>query len=248
MSVFDSVLNFFFGENFPDILLIAWLLPVLLILVVLILELDFLFKKRWDWKVGYSRKFFHFFIFSLSGIIQYLYGVGGVFILGWSVSFHLLHIIVLGTRSRYYHLLGRPEDAPQTTKLIIFPYLATFLGGVFNNIIFGPAAVIAGYLVVGLGDAVGEPVGTRWGRHRYPVINLGRGVKTTRSWEGSLAVFLVCILSFVMVMVSYDYPLEMHKIIIAALLAAIIEGISPHGWDNFTSQVTGAILMHFLLT
>jgi len=26
---------------------------------------------------------------------------------------------------------------------------------------------MVGYLVGGLGDAAGEPVGTRWGKHRY---------------------------------------------------------------------------------
>jgi phytol kinase len=57
----------------------------------------------------------------------------------------------------------------------------TAAGGMISNILFGKLAVV-GYVVTGWGDAVGEPVGTRWGNHRYRVPTL-TGIKCHRSLD-----------------------------------------------------------------
>lgn len=226
---------------------ILFFFPVLLVYVFFVLKSADRFRQKWNWKVGYTRKFFHFLIFAMAGVIQYWQGIGGVFILGWAVTLWIVYILWKENDTKYYSLLGRPKDAPHVSRYIVYPYLATFLGGVVNNLFFPPISTIAGYLVAGLGDAAGEPAGTKWGRHQYPVFNWGSKVKSYRSLEGSLAVFLVCMIAFALPMYFYDLSTEWYKIIIAALVAAIVEGISPHGWDNFTSQITGAILMSYFL-
>src|SRR5215213_8391821 len=63
----------------------------------------------------------------------------------------------------------------------VFGMMVSVVVGFAGNILFGPIAVV-GYLVGGLGDAAGEPVGTRWGRHRY------LNAKVTKTFEGSIAV------------------------------------------------------------
>ncbi len=183
----------------------------------------------------------------MAGVMQYWQGIGGVFILGWAVSLVIIYLLFKKENSRYYGLLARPQDEPYASRYIVYPYVATFLGGVVSNFLFIPVAAVAGYLVVGLGDAIGEPVGTKWGKTKYPVFNWGSKVKSYRSVEGSIAVFLVCILAFALPLYFYALPIFWYKIIIAALVAAIIEGISPHGWDNFVSQVMGAILVQYYL-
>ncbi|HUH72854.1 MAG TPA: hypothetical protein VLZ75_00465 [Chitinophagales bacterium] len=247
MNFISSILEFFFGQNFPDFQLIIWLFPLSFFYVIGVLILDEWMKRLWSWKVGYTRKFFHFMIFAIAGILQYLKGIGGVFILGWAVSLTILYLIWKGKSSKYYLLLARPKDEPHPTRYIIYPYLATFFGGVVSNFFFLPIAAVAGYLVAGLGDAIGEPVGTKWGKHQYPVYSWGSAVKSHRSLEGSFAVFLISILAFIIPIYLYGLPIEWYKITIAALIAAIVEGISPHGWDNFTCQVAGAILMSYFL-
>lgn len=247
MDFITTILSFFFGENFPKLELIVWLFPLLLVYVIGVLLVDDCFKRLWSWKVGYTRKFFHFMIFAVASGLQYWKGIGGVFILGWAVSIVILYLVWKGKASRYYLLLARPKDEPHSTRYIIYPYLATFLGGVVNNFFFAPIAAVTGYLVAGLGDAIGEPVGARWGRHQYPVYSWGSSVKSYRSFEGSFAVFLISMIAFAIPMYMYQLPMEWHKITIAAIIAAIVEGISPHGWDNFTSQVVGAILMSYFL-
>ncbi len=247
MTIISYVFDFFFGQNFPDFQLIIWLFHLLFLYTTGLLLLDQCMKFLWSWKVGYTRKFFHFMIFAMAGFLQYWKGIGGVFILGWAVSLIILYLIWKGKSSPYYLLLARPKDEPYQTRYIIYPYFATFLGGIFNNFLFLPIAAVTGYLVAGLGDAIGEPVGTKWGKHQYPVFAWGSKVKSYRSLEGSLAVFLVSMIAFAIPLYIYHLPMEWHKITIAAFIAAIVEGVSPHGWDNFTSQVAGAILMSYFL-
>jgi phytol kinase len=247
VAFISSFFEFFFGKNFPEFQLIVWLFPLLFLYVIGVLLLDEWMKKLWSWKVGYTRKFFHFMIFAMAGGLQFWKGIPGVFILGWAVSLIILYLIWKGKTSKYYLLLARPKDEPYPTRYIIYPYLATFFGGIVSSFYFLPIASIAGYLVAGLGDAIGEPVGTKWGKHQYPVFSWGISVKSHRSVEGSLAVFLISMLAFFIPMYLYQIPIEWYKIAIAALIAAIVEGVSPHGWDNFTSQVAGAILMSYFL-
>ena len=107
-----------------------------------------------------------------------------------------------------------------------------------------------GYLVTGFGDAIAEPVGTRFGRHPYSAPSLSR-VKAIRTWEGSAAVFLAStaiIFAGMPLLPAMDlrtYHLLMVPII--ALSAGILEALSPHGWDNLTLQVVPSLLASVLL-
>lgn len=219
----------------------------MLLYVLAVLKFTKWCQVKWSWKVGYTRKTFHFAVFFMAGIIQFLVGIGGVFILGWAVTLVIVYLLFNSKQSSYYYLLARPDDQPHASRYIVYPYLATFFGGVLNNLLFPSIAAITGYLIAGLGDAIGEPVGTKWGRHRYPVFNFGSPVKSYRSLEGSLSVFLVCLLMFALVLYIFGLEIILWRITIAALIAAIVEGISPHGWDNFTTQIVGAVLIQFFI-
>ena len=72
--------------------------------------------------------------------------------------------MLCGPGNPRYEALAREQDAYRTYYIVI-PFFATMIGGIASNVFFGPIAAI-GYLVGGLGDAAGEPVGTRWGRHQ----------------------------------------------------------------------------------
>src|SRR5690606_11252358 len=140
-------------------------------------------------RTAYTRKVFHFTIFAAASVIQLVSGLGGVVVFGTIVALIVLFAVWRGDEHPFYEALARPNDAPRRTLFIVVPLVTTALGGVLSNLLF-PAYAWAGYLVAGWGDAVGEPVGSRWGRHRYRVPSLA-GVAATRSWEGSAAVLLV---------------------------------------------------------
>jgi phytol kinase len=124
----------------------------------------------------------------------------------------------------------------------------TAAGGMISNILFGKLAVV-GYVVTGWGDAVGEPVGTRWGNHRYRVPTL-TGIKCHRSLKGSLAV-LVASLAGSFPVLYFGFYLPLNTAFIVALIVAVIstlaEALTFHSLDNLTLQVAATGSALFLL-
>jgi phytol kinase len=170
-------------------------------------------------------------------------------VLGGAVTLVLAYAVARGGGHPLYEAIAREQDAPHRTYYIVVPYFATLVGGLASNLLFGHAAVV-GYLVGGLGDAAGEPVGTRWGRHRYPVPGLG-AVRTTRSVEGSLAVLaasLVAAAAGVALGPQLHFtPRSFAALPVVAAACALVEAASPHGWDNLTMQLVPALMAFVLL-
>jgi phytol kinase len=199
-------------------------------------------------RIPYTRKIFHFIIFSAAGLLQYYYGLQAVSLMGGMVFLLVLVAMFFGDRIWFYQALARETDAPHQKKFIILPLLATAFGGIIANILF-PETAFIGYFVGGWGDAIGEPVGTRWGKHRYTVPTLF-GVKATRSLEGSSAVFIVsATIATLCILQLTALPIAMSILfgIICGLAAALVEAISSHGLDNLTIQLVAAGVLRYLL-
>jgi phytol kinase len=166
------------------------------------------------------------------------------------VSLVIAYALVLGVGNKFYEALAREQDRPHRTCYIILPYFATLVGGLANNILFGPLSAL-GYLVGGLGDAAGEPVGTRWGKHRYLVPTFGKTPATTRSYEGSLGVLIVSLAAlFIATAITPDIHLNAQAAItlpVIAVACTLVEAVSPHGWDNTPMQIVPTLLVAVLL-
>jgi phytol kinase len=199
-------------------------------------------------RIPYTRKIFHFIIFSAAGLFQYYYGLQAVSLMGGMVFLLVLVAVFFGDKIWFYQALARETDAPHQKKFIILPLLATAFGGIIANILF-PETAFIGYFVGGWGDAIGEPVGTRWGKHRYTVPTLF-GVKATRSLEGSSAVFIMsATIATLCILQLTALPIAMALLfgIICGLAAAVVEAISSHGLDNLTIQLVAAGVLRYLL-
>jgi phytol kinase len=200
-------------------------------------------RTRKRWPAGYTRKVFHFAIFTAAAGVHAWRGLSGVCVFGLGVSAALGYALVQGAGSSCYEALARPQDAPRRTHFIVAPYFATLAGGLLANLATGDAA-IAGYLCAGFGDAVAEPVGVRWGRHRYRVPS-ARGVPAVRSWEGSAAVFGASFAGAcgagMLLEAGPPMALVAGALGIAAA-SALVEAVSPHGWDNLPMQLVPSLL------
>jgi phytol kinase len=143
-----------------------------------------------------------------------------------------------------YDALARPDDAPRQSLFVLVPLVMTGLGGVLSNILFGPFATV-GYWVCGFGDAVGEPVGSRWGRHSYGVPSMA-GVSAERTLEGSLAVLVASsVAAWVGLMaLGVELFLGASVALLIGLVGAGVEAISTHGLDNLTTQLSAAGLAY----
>jgi len=198
-------------------------------------------------QTAYTRKLFHFLIISAAGAAQLAWGLGGVTVFGSVVSLVVLGGVLAGEGFPFYEALARPGDAPHRTLFILIPLVTTALGGVLANVFFAPFAPVA-YMVTGWGDALGEPVGTRWGRHRYRVPSLA-GVKVTRSVEGSLAVLVTGAAAAALVLLGMGVPLGAALPVGLACGAggALVEAFSSHGIDNLTVQLAAGGVAYLLL-
>ena len=239
----------FFVANFPSAKALAVGGPAALLWAVACLMLAGFLQTRGNWKTGYTRKLFHFLIFGTVVVIHWIWGTPGVCLFGGMTTLTIAYALLRGSGHFMYEAMAREKDAPRRTHYVIVPYFATLIGGLISNIFF-PDAAAFGYLVAGLGDAIAEPVGTRFGKHQYraPAV---RGVRAVRSWEGSGSVLIVSILALTMCLaLSPQFALSEISflvIVLIAVVSTVVEAVSPHGWDNLTLQVIPAWLGTVLL-
>ena len=248
MNLHIESITHFFIENIPDSNAIFIAGPISLIWAVLCLLLAGYLKTNWNFKTGYTRKIFHFLIFGTVILIHWIWDTSIVCIFGGMTSLVLAYAVIKGNGHIMYEALAREKDAPKRTYYIVIPYFATLLGGLLSNI-FLPFTAVFGYLVTGFGDAVAEPVGTKFGRHQYKVPSI-KGTKAIRSIEGSLAVFISSVFALTLwFTVSDQLTLSSGSfmvILLISLVSTLVEAVSPHGWDNATLQVVPALLGVFL--
>lgn len=226
-------------DSFPTVAEIALLGPPSLLLGLAYLAGAARLKRRHGWRTGYTRKVFHFLVFTTAAALQWGLGLSALIVFGAAVSAVIFYAVLRGDGHPLYEAMARESDAPRRTHFILAPYLATLAGGLASNALFGATALV-GYLVTGIGDAVGEPVGARLGRHRYRVPSLG-GVQAFRSLEGSAAVFTVSLLAAATASELLQPPAaSAGSLLLIAGVATAVEAISPHGWDNLTMQLVPA--------
>jgi phytol kinase len=247
-SIAKDILDFF-ATNFPSTKALVLGGPAGFLWAAGCLMLAGSLKIRRCWPTGYTRKLFHFLIFGSVVVAHGIWKAPGVCLFGAMTTAVIAYALLRGPGHFMYEAMAREKDEPRRTHYIVVPYFATLLGGLLSSIFF-PRAAVFGYLVCGLGDAIAEPVGTRFGKHQYraPAI---RGVRAVRSLEGSGSVFLVSMLTLILFMAfSPHFTLTAYSALMAIVIAGVstaVEAVSPHGWDNTTLQVVPAWLGAVLL-
>ncbi|MSR35383.1 MAG: hypothetical protein EXR95_01895 [Gemmatimonadetes bacterium] len=191
-------------------------------------------------RAPYTRKVFHFFIISAAGVVQLRWGLPGVVVFGSVTALLVLYAVWRGDGFGFYEAMARPSDAPHRSLFILVPLATTALGGVLGNLLFAPFAPV-GYMVTGWGDAVGEPIGTRWGRYKYRVTSLA-GLPATRSLEGSAGVFLVGTAAALVALFGMGVTGTgaLGVALACGAAGAVVEAFSSHGLDNLTVQLAAA--------
>jgi dolichol kinase len=142
----------------------------------------------------------------------------------------------------------RPSDRPHEALFFWSSWLLSMIALWLADLLFLDVPITrTAALLVGLGDGLAEPIGLRWGYHRYRVYGWGTKRPTFRSVEGSLCVMTI---SFLVVLFCY-WPSEESALmpvvggaLIVAAVLTLVEALSPHGWDNFTIPVSAALVLH----
>lgn len=210
-----------------------------------------IFKAKGKLQESDSRKINHIAVF-----------VGGALVFGWlpemtaRVNLYAIAstiLIFIYTICRYkeippfsyaYAANTRASDVPNTTFFFWSSWCVSIAALAVVDILFAQMSVTrTAILVVGIADGIAEPIGRRFGKHKYPVFSFGTAT-SFRSIEGSLAVWTATLAVFVTCSID---GLNSSIFPIAALLTAsittLVEAISPRGCDNFALLVLVAGLM-----
>lgn len=105
-----------------------------------------------------------------------------------------------------------------------------------------PWVIAVGIAAMSYGDGMAALIGERFGKRKYNISG------DTKSIEGSLAMFLVLIVTLGVVLVYYHTLPSSYLLIVAvALVATVFEGITPKGLDNL-SACFSAVATYLILT
>lgn len=200
---------------------------------------------------GYSpaitRKVFHFAVFSGAVPTFLLLGFWGTVTYGSVLSLVILVAIRQGPASPLFRALSRPSQEPVARTAILTPLLATAVGGLLSVLLVGGFSVV-GFLVCGWGDGIGEPVGGRWGKHRYRP-PFGGDPQRTRSVEGSLGVFVAGSVggAVALLLLGFGGLQALGFGLACGLCGAAVEGLSAPLTDNLWVQLAPSLLAWWLL-
>jgi dolichol kinase len=151
--------------------------------------------------------------------------------------------------------INRPEDEPYTLAWLVTEAVATTAVimfsipaiGYFAAGLMADSRVLYGMLLIpvfasGIGDALAEIVGKKWGRHPYATRSVFGNRVYTRTLEGSAMVFLTTLIVGLCVALpfSFQMPIFFWKaFILLPITLTLAEAKAPHTWDNPLLYLTG---------
>jgi len=96
-------------------------------------------------------------------------------------------------------------------------------------------AISMGIVAMSYGDGFASLIGARYGRRHYSIFGAKKSV------EGSLAMFTATLVMFIVVAIYYSREITA-LLIPLALVATLVEAITPKGLDNLSVSLTTAFI------
>jgi len=205
-------------------------------------------------KVNYTRKIIHFlFFFTPLYLETILPFEASTFTFACSGLTYIVFLFLLckpiRSKSRFistvFASIDRPEDRPYTITWIWTQLVATYIVlaimlrwlGVYDKQIL----ILITVLVNAVGDGLAEPVGVRFGKHKYRTRALFVDRTYTRSLEGSMCVFLSGIVA-VLLFSEHLTPVQVNiALLIIPIAMTLAEAFSPHTWDGPFLYLAGGV-------
>jgi len=121
--------------------------------------------------------------------------------------------------------------------LVIIPSIMLFVLYGLESLILIPV------LITAIGDGLAEPVGVRFGRHKYKVKALTSNRTYYRSLEGSSCVFIASLLIVGLHYAHFSLPQFIAAMVLMPVVMTLTEAFSPHTWDSPTLFLAGYLLL-----
>lgn len=102
-----------------------------------------------------------------------------------------------------------------------------------------PRLLVASLMPLTWGDAFAAILGRRFGTHAFTVFG------QTRSFEGTVAMFLFSLVAtfFALIVFGQSTGPSLGLAIVTALVATVVEALSPWGIDNLTVPLASAVVL-----
>lgn len=177
-----------------------------------------------------SRKFLHIMIGNLPFVVPFF--TISLFPVVVAAPFVIVTLLAIPSSPVHKKLKGLAALTEEGHRfgLVFYAFSYTLLVVLFP---FRPYIVSVGVLTMAYGDAAASIIGERYGKNRYHVF-------AWKSIEGSIAMFVVSLLalfgSFAFFSVFYSIVVfsRVGAILAASGVAAVVEFLSPLGFDNLT--------------
>ena len=196
-------------------------------------------------KVNYTRKINHFSLFFIPMFLDKFIPVKPsleLLIIGSILAVTGLIIYIKPVRiksnfiQRMFLSFDRPEDRPNTLLwlstqtafgfLVLIPFIILFYTSGYEYLIIIPI------LVNGIGDGLAEPVGVRFGKHKYQTYALFSKIKYERTLEGSACIFITSVVVILFFQSGFTSSEFIYVIIIFPIVMTLSEAFAPHTWDT----------------
>jgi dolichol kinase len=153
----------------------------------------------------------------------------------------ILFTFLMSPYSPIKSMRGKTSEAGHGLGLVYYAITWTVLAYVF----FDHRVIIAmGILAMSYGDGLASWIGIKYGERKYTVF------KDTKSYIGSLTMFVCTFLLLIIALAFYSEPLTTGTIaylLCMAGVATIVEGITPFGLDNLSVPFVTAVMYWFFL-
>jgi dolichol kinase len=182
----------------------------------------------------FSRKFLHIMVGNVLFILPLF---TSQFIITFLVAAPFIFLTFLMSPYSPLKLDDRISSSGHGFGLVYYSISWTVLAFFFFD---QPWIIAVGIAAMSYGDGMAALIGKKYGKHKYNIFG------DIKSFEGSIAMFLVLIVTLAVVLTYYHVSVASLFIIpLVALVATIFEGITPKGLDNITAcfSAVGAYLV-----
>ena len=196
-------------------------------------------------KVNYTRKIDHFALFFLTIYFDRSFAYNNSpyhLLMGALFGISVIVVFMKPVRDRIPYVatmflsFDRPEDRPNTLLWFFSQVIVGFLVVIPITILFERYGLLdlllIPILINGIGDGLAEPIGVRFGRHKYNAYALFSKKKYVRTIEGSACVFITSIIVMAAHYFCFTKIQFAFAIIIIPVLMTLAEAFSPHTWDT----------------
>lgn len=211
--------------------------------------------------VMYTRKFIHFFSFFLpfglfqlvpfeKSITTYLLTFCATFVAYMPLIEGVRNLSFMGFSRIAFSAFDRKQDRPLTLLWAVSQSLSGYISllptaVILEQIFKAGKYVMLPLFTVAIGDGLAEIIGRKLGRHKYRTRAMCTRKAYTRSIEGSLCVFITCIITIAILYKTQDQWNWVQFIvaeITIPIIMTIVEAYAPHSWDNAFLLGVGGIL------